>query len=113
LLLSPLIGKIVDYAGPRRPAIAAFMIGIPTFVVMSFAVHNTIFDMAMLGGALVFFGLFVSVGVPAMMVEIAIMIEELQKREPERFGSSAAFSLGFGKLLAAVKSFFVDLTDAV
>jgi MFS family permease len=96
LLLSPWIGRLVDVSGAKKPTILAFLLGAITFIAMSTVSKWSSTDILTLAFSMFSFGIVSTIIMPAMMGEIAMVVEDMKMQDPETFGQNGGLSLGFG-----------------
>jgi MFS family permease len=101
MLLSPLVGKIVDRVGAKLPAVAGFGIAVPGLALLRLVIHNTRMDMGLLVILLFLLGCSVSLAMPPMMTEVTFSIEEQEQCHPGIFGPYGAYSQAYGLTNAA------------
>ncbi|OOO07112.1 major facilitator superfamily MFS_1 [Aspergillus oryzae] len=101
MILSPLAGYFVDRIGPFRPAILGFVLTAPSLMLLGLIHQNTIFSSVLLRLFLFWFGCGVSLAMPALMTEISMATEAVEKRHPGVFGARGAYSQAYGLSNAA------------
>ncbi|KAL8774066.1 MAG: hypothetical protein Q9209_001174 [Squamulea sp. 1 TL-2023] len=99
-LISPLAGYIVDRHGPHVPAtLGLLFLTPPVFIIQivdsSFAVKNISPFMA-LGICLFLIGFGSAFCLPALMAEVSLVIESIEKEQPGCFGEKGVVAFGFG-----------------
>ena len=101
MLLSPISGRIVDKIGPLWPAIAGFSLAAPSMALLSFVQEPTQTCLLFLRVFFFMFGCGVSMAMPAMMAEISMTTDALEKEKPGIFGPRGAYSQAYGLSNAA------------
>lgn len=101
MLLSPLIGYCVDRIGPYWPAISGFALTAPSMMLLGMIQENTTLYAVLLRLFLFLFGCGLSLAMPALMTEISMATEAVEKRHPGVFGVRGAFSQAYGLSNAA------------
>ncbi|KAE8353685.1 major facilitator superfamily domain-containing protein [Aspergillus coremiiformis] len=101
VVLSPLAGSCVDRSGPFWPAVAGFALTAPSMMLLGLVRENTPRDSVLLRLFLFLFGCGVSMAMPAMMTEISMATEAVEKRYPRVFGVRGAYAQAYGLSNAA------------
>ncbi|KAE8145008.1 MFS amine transporter [Aspergillus avenaceus] len=101
MILSPIAGKCVDRIGPFWPSIAGFALAAPSMMLMGVIQQNTALCSVLLRLFLFWFGCSVSMAMPAMMTEISMATEAVEKVHPGVFGPQGAYSQAYGLSNAA------------
>ncbi|KAE8414290.1 MFS general substrate transporter [Aspergillus pseudocaelatus] len=101
ILLSPLAGYCVDRVGPYWPAISGFALTAPSMMLLGMIQENTTLYSVSLRLFLFLFGCGVSLAMPALMAEISMATEVVEKRHPGVFGVRGAYLQAYGLSNAA------------
>ena len=111
-LLSPLAGYIVDHQGTHIPATLGLMLLTPPVFIIQFIdtpcpssptslndycyAGNTLTPFAALGICLFIIGLGTAFCLPALMAEVSLVIESMERESPGCFGEKGVVAFGFG-----------------
>ncbi|KAF1986342.1 MFS general substrate transporter [Aulographum hederae CBS 113979] len=101
MIASPISGRLVDKYGPLWPAVAGFSLAAPSMMLLGLVQRNEPLLSALLRIFLFLFGCGVSLSMPAMMTEITLATEALEKERPGIFGQQGAHSQAYGLCNAA------------
>ncbi|KOC10941.1 hypothetical protein AFLA70_17g005940 [Aspergillus flavus AF70] len=101
MILSPLAGYCVDRIGHFWPAILGFVLTAPSLMLLGLIQKNTILSSVLLRLFLFWFGCGVSLAMPALMTEISMATEAVEKHHPGVFGARGAYSQAYGLSNAA------------
>ncbi|KAJ5570085.1 uncharacterized protein N7459_009515 [Penicillium hispanicum] len=101
MVLSPLSGTVVDKIGPFWPAVAGFSLAAPSMMLLSLVQKNTLVLSLLARLFLFLFGCGVSMAMPAMMAEISMATDSVEKLRPGIFGPQGAYSQAYGLSNAA------------
>lgn len=100
-LLSPLAGHIVDRHGTAFPAtIGMLLLCAPVFG-MSFINTNTANPFFAIAGLQFAIGFAAAICLPALMAEVSLVVEGLERERPGCFGERGAVALAFGVINTA------------
>ncbi|KAI4125288.1 MAG: hypothetical protein LQ338_004334 [Usnochroma carphineum] len=104
-LLSPLAGYAVDHhGGPKLPAFLGLAIVMPpVFILRSVTSGSTAIRYPFLTMAICLFtiGLGSAAAIPALMAEVSLLVESIERERPGVFGEKGVMSLSFGILNTA------------
>ncbi|RAH54057.1 MFS amine transporter [Aspergillus piperis CBS 112811] len=101
MICSPLGGFVVDRLGPFWPAILGFALITPSLMLLSLILEPTEVMSVLLRLFLFLFGCGVSLAMPAMMTEITLAKDDMEKGRPGIFGDGGASSQAYGLSNAA------------
>jgi MFS family permease len=101
MILSPLAGNCVDRIGPFWPAVVGFALAAPSMMSLGVIQGDEILYSVLLRLFLFLFGCGVSMAMPAMMTEISMATEAVEKQHPGVFGVRGAYSQAYGLSNAA------------
>ncbi|KAK2750158.1 hypothetical protein FQN57_004654 [Myotisia sp. PD_48] len=101
MLLSPVIGKLVDRVGAKWPATIGFAIAVPALILQRLVIHDELADRIILIALLSIFGCGVAMAMPPMMTEVTFAVEEIEEKNPGIFGPYGAYSQAYGLTNAA------------
>ncbi|KAB8230339.1 MFS transporter [Aspergillus alliaceus] len=101
MILSPLAGTCVDRIGPFWPAVVGFSLTAPSLMLLAMIQEDKPLFSVLLRVFLFLFGSGVSMAMPAMMTEISMATEALEKDHPGVFSTRGVYSQAYGLSNAA------------
>ncbi|TAQ90854.1 hypothetical protein B7494_g797 [Chlorociboria aeruginascens] len=100
-LLAPLVGWFSDQYGPRIPTVLGFLLAIPFYVLLRLVTHDSLRQKVLLCALLAFIGLALALVLPPILAEITLVLEDMEKQKPGRFGTKGAYAQGYGLFITA------------
>ncbi|KAL4871079.1 hypothetical protein BDV12DRAFT_206922 [Aspergillus spectabilis] len=95
-LLSTLIGSAVDHHGSRKVALLGFAIDLPTYLLLQLVTHNSTGQKVLLVALLFVAGFAAALKTVALMVEVSLVVEEMEKKYPGIFGEMGGTAQAYG-----------------
>ena len=96
---APLLGKVIDRTTPRWALVAGFLGMCPVLILTRLVTHDSIQQKVLMCFLLVLIGVGITATLNPLMAEISYVVEELEKREPERYRTGyggGAYGQGYG-----------------
>ncbi|KAL8832003.1 MAG: hypothetical protein Q9191_000532 [Dirinaria sp. TL-2023a] len=95
MLLAPLLGSVTDRFGPRFPTAVGLTLAVPSLTLLSLISQNTSSPIPKLAILIVFLGLAFALALPPLQVEVSLVVEQMEKEGPGRFGGNGAYGRAY------------------
>lgn len=86
--IAPLIGRAIDRTTPRWALVAGFLGLCPVLVAARFVTSDSMSQKVLMCALLVLIGLGITLTLSPLSAEISYVVEELEKKEPERYSQN-------------------------
>ena len=86
--LGPIVGSVCDKYGPRWPTFVGFLLFCPSLTLLRFVDHDSVGQKVLLCALLVMSGCCFTLTLDPLMAEVAYVVGQKAKNNPERYGST-------------------------
>ncbi|KAG7002151.1 MFS domain-containing protein [Physcia stellaris] len=102
MLLAPLSGSLTDRYGPKVPTAIGLMLAIPSLITLNYI--GTIAPMIEFAVALTALGLAFALTTTPLRVEVSLVVAQLERERPGRFGPKGAYGRAYSLVNLMVAS---------
>ena len=88
-MVQPIVGWASDKFGPRYPATAGFVLGIPLYICLRFVTHNSMQQKVLLCALLALLGLALAFAIAPLLAEISYVVADKEITIARRTGKPA------------------------
>jgi Na+/melibiose symporter-like transporter len=94
-LLGPVVGWVCDRYGPRWPTFAGFLLACPVLTLLRLINQNTLNQKVLMCTLLTLVGCCFTLTIDPLMAEVAYVVEQKAKSDPETYGAGQAYAQAF------------------
>ena len=106
-LLSPIAGYIVDRYGPKLPATIGLALLVPPVFMLQYITEGTSSPFLAIGILFFTIGFATAICQPALMAEVSLVVESIEKDSPGIFGEQGVVAFSFGIMNTAFAGGFL------
>ncbi|KAL8720796.1 MAG: hypothetical protein Q9225_002391 [Loekoesia sp. 1 TL-2023] len=106
-LLAPIAGYITDQYGTKLPAAIGLSLIVPPVFILQYVAAGTSFPFRAIGILLFIIGFATAVSLPALMAEVSLVVESIEKQKPGIFGEQGVVAFSFGVMNTAFAGGFL------